>query len=132
MPLLARGRRSADAKCVVITFSYPNSSTPSMLHVTRPDVLKKHHTHAGTQAGSRTHGGLSDVIFSNVSCVPNRRARRWLRVQPGLRLRRQSRVAPGIRKPGTSSRTCELPTDRRSPLTDAHPTRPLALRTTRS
>jgi len=59
--------RSADAKCVVITFSYPNSSPPSMLHVTLHGVLKKHPTHAGTQAGSRTHCGLSDVIFSDVS-----------------------------------------------------------------
>jgi hypothetical protein len=42
-----------------------------MLHVTltRHGVLKKHHTHTGTQAGSRTHCGLSDVILSNVTCV---------------------------------------------------------------
>ena len=76
MPLLARGRRSAGAKCVVITFAYLNSSPLSVLHLTRHGVLKKHHTHAGTQAGSRTHCGLCDVIFSDVSCVSARRARR--------------------------------------------------------
>jgi len=54
-----------------------------MLNVTRHGVLKKHHTHAGTQAGSRTHCGLSDVIFSDVSSVSARHARRWLRVRPG-------------------------------------------------
>jgi len=69
--------------------------------------------------------------MATITCVSVRRARRWLRVRPGLRFRRQSRVAPGIRKPGTSSRTCERPTDHRSPPTRAHPTRPIALRTTR-
>ena len=53
--VLARGRRSAHAKCVVITFLCPNSPPPSMLHVARRGVLKKHHACAGTQVGSRTH-----------------------------------------------------------------------------
>ena len=72
------------------------------------------------------------VILSEVTRLAVRRARRLLRVRPGPRPRRQLRGAPGIRMQGTSSRPCEPSTDRRSPPTCAHPTRPHALRTPRS
>ena len=53
--------RVADAKCVVITFSYPNSSPHSMIHVTRYGVLKKHPTHASV------HAELANAL-PNVRC----------------------------------------------------------------
>jgi hypothetical protein len=59
--------RVADAKCVVITFSYPNASPHSMIHVTRCGVLRKHPPHASVHASSRTHCRMSDVISSEVS-----------------------------------------------------------------
>ena len=65
-------------------------------------------------------------------CLSVRRARRLLRVRPGLRPRLELRGAPGIQMQGTSSKPCEPSTDRRSPPTYAHPTRPHALRTPRS
>jgi hypothetical protein len=59
----------------VNTFSYPNSSPPSMLHVTRHGVLKEAPyacRHTGWLANALR---LSDVIFSDVSCASARRAR---------------------------------------------------------
>jgi hypothetical protein len=44
-----RSGRSADAEYVVITFSYPNPSPPSMLHVTQHGMREKHDAHAGTR-----------------------------------------------------------------------------------
>src|SRR6266851_3962512 len=73
-----------------------------------------------------------DVILSDVTCLSVRRARRLLRVRPGLRPRRRLRDAPGIQMQGTSSKPCEPSADRRNPPTYAHPTHPHALRTTRS
>src|SRR5579863_1937954 len=60
----------------------------------------------------------------DVTCLSVRRARRLLRVHPGLRPRRGLRGAPGIQRQGASSKTCESSADRRIPSTYAHPTRP--------
>src|SRR2546425_3859081 len=71
-------------------------------------------------------------VLSDVTCPSVRRARPLLRVRPGLRPGRQLRVVPAFQMQGASSKTCEPSADRRSPPTNARPTRPHALRRTRS
>src|SRR5579862_5577127 len=69
---------------------------------------------------------------SCVTCLSVRRARRLLRVRPGLRPRRGPQGALGIQMQGAWSKICESLADRRTPPTYGRPTRPLESRKTRS